>query len=106
VKARTVQLKLRYSDFQTLQRSRSLTATGSELELYHVVLGLFRKARTRKSAIRLLGVCLSNLEPAERQLCLFDEGRTLQRAMDGIRQRYGYGAVHRALTEADEREDD
>jgi hypothetical protein len=89
-----------------LQRSRTLSATCSELELYHVVLGLFRRARTRRTAIRLLGVCLSNLEPAERQLCLFDEGRTLNRAMDGIRERYGYGAVHRALTRADDREDD
>lgn len=106
IKARTVQLKLRYSDFRTLQRSRTLSATCSELELYHVVLELFRKARTRRTAIRLLGVCLSNLEPAERQLCLFDEGRTLNRAMDGIRERYGYGAVHRALTRADDREDD
>lgn len=106
IKARTVQLKLRYSDFQTLQRSRTLSATCSELELYHVVLELFRKARTRRTAIRLLGICLSNLEPAERQLCLFDEGRSLNRAMDGIRERYGYGAVHRALTRADEREDE
>jgi DNA polymerase-4 len=106
IKARTVQLKLRYADFQTLQRSRTLSATCSELELYHVVLELFRKARTRRSAIRLLGICLSNLEPADRQLCLFDEGRTLNRAMDDIRERYGYGAVHRALTEACDREVD
>jgi DNA polymerase IV len=105
VKARTVQLKLRYSDFQTLQRSRSLTPTCSELELYHVVLELLRRARTRRTAIRLLGVCLSNLEPAERQLCLFDEGRTLNRTMDGIRERYGYGAVQRALANANGRED-
>src|SRR5205085_11769272 len=33
VKARTVTLKLRYADFQTLQRSRTITATCSELEL-------------------------------------------------------------------------
>jgi DNA polymerase-4 len=105
VKARTVQLKLRYADFETLQRSRTITATCSELELYPVVCDLYRRARQRRTAIRLLGICLSNLQPAERQLCLFDEGEPLHRAMDGIRERYGYGAVHLALASADERDD-
>lgn len=92
VKARTVQLKLRYADFETLQRSRTITATCSELELYPVVLGLFRKARTRRTAIRLLGVCLSNLE-LERQLSLFEPTQPIHRAMDGIRARFGYDAL-------------
>jgi DNA polymerase-4 len=105
VKARTVTLKLRYADFQTLQRSRTVTATCSELELYRVVLDLYRRARQRRTAIRLLGLCLSNLRPAEQQLCLFDEGEPLHRAMDGIRQRYGYGSVHIALASAKERDD-
>jgi DNA polymerase IV len=104
VKARTVQLKLRYADFQTLQRSRTITATSSELELYPVVCDLYRRARQRLTAIRLLGICLSNLQPAERQLCLFDEGEPLHRAMDRIRERYGYGSVHLALA-SDERDD-
>jgi DNA polymerase-4 len=105
VKARTVQLKLRYADFQTLQRSRTITATCSELELYPVVCDLYRRARQRQTPIRLLGICLSNLQPAERQLSLFDEGAPLHRAMDGIRERYGYGSVHMALAGADERDD-
>jgi DNA polymerase-4 len=92
VKARTVSLKLRYADFETLQRSRSVTPSCSELELYPVVLGLFRKARTRRTAIRLLGVCLSNLE-VERQLSLFEPTKPVHRAMDGIRERYGYDAL-------------
>ncbi len=106
VKARTVQLKLRYADFETLQRSRTLTATCSERELLAVVLELYRCAKQRTAAVRLLGVCLSNLEPAERQLCLFDEGATLHRVLDGIRGRYGYGAVRLALAAGDGRHDD
>lgn len=93
VKARTVSLKLRYADFQTLLRSRSVTATSSELELYPVVLGLFRRARTRRTAIRLLGVCLSNLRHAELQLSLFDECAPVHRVMDGVREKYGYDAL-------------
>lgn len=97
VKARTVTLKLRYADFQTLQRSRTFNATASELFLYPIVRDLFRRSRTRKTAIRLLGIGLSNLE-TERQLSLFDEGRTLHRAVDGVRERYGFESMGMALS--------
>src|SRR5205823_6067727 len=77
VNARTVTLKLRYADFQTLLRSRTIVPTCSELELYPVIRGLFEKARKRRTAIRLLGICLSNLHPCDEQLCLFDHGERL-----------------------------
>jgi DNA polymerase-4 len=104
VKARTVTLKLRYADFQTLQRSRTITPTCSELELYPVIRDLFDRSRTRRTAIRLLGIALSNLRPYDEQLCLFDHGEPLHQAMDGIRKRYGYDALRIALAEA-ERDD-
>ncbi len=104
VKARTVTLKLRYADFQTLERSRTLTATFSELELYPVVRELYRQARTRRKPIRLLGVRLSNLRTAERQLSLFAQGESLCRAIDGVRTRFGYDALRRALSESLEHE--
>ena len=103
MKARTVSLKLRYADFQTLQRSRTLTPTCSELEVYPVVRELFERARTRRTAIRLLGVGLSNLQPSERQLSLFDPSAPLHRAMDGIRKRYGYDSLRIALGELPEK---
>jgi DNA polymerase-4 len=93
VKARTVSLKLRYADFQTLTRARSITPTCSELELYPVVRDLFTEARTRRTPIRLLGICLSNLRPYDEQLCLFDVNEPLHRAVDGIRSRFGYDAL-------------
>jgi DNA polymerase-4 len=97
VKARTVSLKLRYADFQTLLRSRTVTPTCSELELYPVIRDLFVRARTRRTAIRLLGICLSNLRPSGAQLSLFDERAPLHRAVDGVRTRYGYDALRIAL---------
>jgi DNA polymerase-4 len=98
VKARTVTLKLRYADFETLQRSRTITPTCSELELNPVVLGLFREARKRRTAVRLLGIKLSNLQPTMQQLSLFEPVK-LHRTMDGIRQRYGYDALRLAAGE-------
>ena len=93
VKARTVTLKLRYSDFQTLQRSRTIAPTCSELELYPVIRELFVRARTRRTAIRLLGIRLSNLCPHDGQLSLFEHGEQLHRAVDELRRRYGYDAL-------------
>jgi DNA polymerase IV len=100
MKARTIILKLRYADFETLQRSRTITPTCSELELYPVIRDLFARTRIRRAPIRLLGICLSNLRPYDEQLSLFDRGEPLHRAMDGIRKRYGYDALHVALTES------
>jgi len=97
VNARTVTLKLRYADFQTLQRSRTVTPTCSELELYPVIRELFRCARTRRTAIRLLGIKLSNLRLEAAQLSLFEQRAPLHRAVDRVRQRYGYDALRLAL---------
>jgi len=99
VKARTVSLKLRYADFETLLRSRTITPTCSELELYPVIRDLFARARKRRTAIRLLGICLSNLRPYAQQLSLFDHTEPLHRAVDLVRQRYGYESLRIALAE-------
>lgn len=96
VKARTVTLKLRYADFETLQRSRTITPTCSEFELYPVIRALFRRSRERRTAIRLLGIRLSNLEPGDEQLCLFDR-EPLHRTMDDIRERFGFTALRNGL---------
>jgi DNA polymerase IV len=98
VKARTVTLKLRYRDFHTLTRSRTIAPTASELELYPVVRELFDHARRRRLAIRLLGIGLSNLGPYDEQLSLFGDDEPLHRAVDAIRQRYGYHALEMALS--------
>lgn len=97
VVARTVSIKLRYADFQTLSRSRTLTATASERDLLPVVQELFTKARTRRTAVRLVGVGLSNLD-VEDQLSLFKEGEAIDQTVDGIRERFGFDAVRLAVT--------
>lgn len=92
IKARTVTLKLRYSDFHTLTRSRTLSPTSSELELYPVVRELFTMARTRALPVRLLGIGLSNLG-AFQQLSLFEDYEKVDGVIDDIRERYGFSMV-------------
>jgi DNA polymerase-4 len=92
IKARTVTLKVRYADFHTLTRSRTLQPTSSELELYPIVKEMFERARTRSLPLRLLGMQLSNLGVFE-QLSLFDQHDKVSALVDGIRARYGFSLV-------------
>jgi DNA polymerase-4 len=92
IKARTVTLKLRYSDFHTLTRSRTLAPSNSELELYPVVKEMLVAARTRRLAVRLLGLQLSSLGVFE-QLSLFDHNERVGVVVDSIRERYGFSMV-------------
>ena len=98
VKARTVALKLRYADFQTLIRSRTITPTDSELELYPVVHGLYTRARQRRTRIRLLGIALSGLGFYDEQVPLFPDDGPLHEAVDSIRERFGFEALNLATS--------
>lgn len=96
VKARTITLKLRYADFQTLNRSRTIEPTSAEQDVLPVVLDLYRKARTRRTPIRLLGIKLSNLGFYDEQAELFDAHAPINQAVDNVRKKFGYAAVSTA----------
>lgn len=101
--ARTIQLKLRYSDFSTFTRALTLGhATQIDTEIYQTARDLLRKHRRAGAAIRLLGVHTSGLAPEAGQLDLL-EGAQQERmgkvlsAMDKLRDKYGEGSVSLAL---------
>lgn len=91
-------LKLRYADFHTISRSRTIEPTSVDVELHRVALGLCGEARTRELPIRLLGVALAKLRLDAVQLPLFDAGERRGVAVDRVRNRFGYHAVHLATT--------
>ncbi|RME25946.1 MAG: DNA polymerase IV [Deltaproteobacteria bacterium] len=95
VRACTVTLKLRFSDFTTITRSRSIAPTNSELELLPVLKRLFFE-NARGRAVRLLGVALHRLRPEKEQLGLFECHERLHLAVDELRKRFGYGSVRLA----------
>ena len=96
MKARTVTLKLRYSNFQTLTRSRTISPTSSEVEVYPAVKDLYLGARDGRRRVRLLGITLSNIGLFDGQLPLFESDRRRDAAVDAIRERFGYDAVRLA----------
>jgi len=100
LKGNIITLKLRYGDFRTFTRQRPLdAATNWDTSIYQGALELFNKHHNGRE-VRLLGISLSGLEPAEQgQLSLFGEGQTshnLARSLDEIKFRFGPGAVTRA----------
>ncbi len=101
---RTVTIKLKHSDFRLVTRRVTLERpTQSEKAIYREASRLL-EAYNLRSKVRLVGVGVSGLEPAESpaQLGLFKEsgaddekwGRA-ERAMDEIVRRFGRGAVKR-----------
>jgi DNA polymerase IV len=100
VRAGRVTLKLRYSDFYTITRSRTMASTSADVEVHGVVLDLYRRARTRALPVRLLGVALSKLTLHDGQLALFDGSTQRAVAVDRVREKFGYDAVHLATTVA------
>jgi DNA polymerase-4 len=91
-------LKLRYTDFHTISRGRTFTPTNVDVELHRVALDLYREARTRDLQIRLLGIALAKLRLDAVQLTLFDAGGRRGLAVDRVRNRFGYHAVHLATS--------
>ena len=74
--ARTVQIKLRYSDFTTLTRAHTLEQpTQIDIELIEHSRLLFRK-NWNGAPVRLLGVQVSSLEHTEGQLNLLEGEKT------------------------------
>lgn len=100
--ARTVTLKLRHSDFRTITRSSTLdNPTDLDAEILEAARALFmpclREVMERGQGIRLVGVSLSALQPGDPP-DLFEPAervrrRELTRAMDLVRQKYGFDAV-------------
>ena len=96
--ARTLQLKLRYSDFTTITRARTLVGPPAvDSEVFAAIRELFR-TNWNRSAVRLLGVHAAHFDEESEQLSL--QGRTAHdkwnqalSAADRVREKFGEGAI-------------
>ncbi len=96
-KAKTVTVKLRYRDFTTITRSKTVPAGDTFNHFFPLVLDMLDKMWTRKVQIRLIGVRFTSLEDSC-QIELFDFNNEQKRKMvdekvDGLRGRYGFHIV-------------
>ncbi|MCA2222713.1 DNA polymerase IV [Nonomuraea aurantiaca] len=97
---RTVSVKLRRADFSTINRSKTLREpTDVAQEIYATACELFEAAGLERVRLRLVGVRMENLRPADsssRQLGLGEREtgwREAEQAMDRAIRRFGPDAV-------------
>jgi DNA polymerase-4 len=97
--AGTVQLKLRYKDFTTITRARTLPSpTQLDVEIFENIRMLFRKNWKKGMPVRLLGVQTSSFAAEADQINLL-EGNRQQRwknalaAADRLRDKFGESSV-------------
>jgi DNA polymerase-4 len=104
LEARTLQLKLRYSDFSTITRAHTPPkATQLDTELFEEIRALFHRNWKRAAPVRLLGVHVSSWSEGDPQLDLLSDGRheRWQQAMlaaDRMRDKFGESAVSLAAS--------
>ena len=102
--AKCISLKLRFADFDTVNRSRSGTdTTNSDDVIFNTSSMLLNGALTAKrKPVRLLGIEVSNLTGESKQLQLFDQksqkNERLDRAFDRIRKKYGFNSIQTGRT--------
>jgi len=102
--ARTIQLKLRYSDFSTITRAHSVSRpTQLDTELFTEIRELFHANWKAGAKVRLLGVNASSFEEQADQMDLLGEDRHERwtralAAADRLRDKFGESAVSLAAS--------
>jgi DNA polymerase-4 len=98
--ARTISLKLRYADFSTITRSRTVHAPVDSAQLiYAVTVQLLESLGTRPMTVRLVGVRAEQLEDAAHtslQLSLDrrdDNWRAAEQVLDRVAEKFGSKSV-------------
>ena len=91
-----ISVKLRYSDFQTVQMQCSIPYAAADHILIKKAKELFTKLYERRQLIRLIGVRFMDLIPGNYQIDLFNdtqESISLYQAIDSIKKQYGENLV-------------
>lgn len=100
LRGRTVQLKLRFDDFHTITRRRTLPGpTDANDTIYKTVCALLAEVPLEGRLVRLLGVGVSGFDrPAQASLFADEEVQehsALDDAIDALRKRYGSDTIRR-----------
>jgi DNA polymerase-4 len=102
--AKCVSIKVRYADFTTITRQRTLPQpTDLDQMIFQKGNELMQKAMTAdRQAIRLVGISVSSLSEPGKQLSLINNTEQrlekLNRAVDRIRDKYGFTAIQTGRT--------
>lgn len=110
----TIQLKVRFSDFRTISRARTLDPPTNITDIIkQIAIELFESAVEQQTPVRLVGVGVSHLfeADAKRQKTLFDEDQLetqsrLDVVRDKIEDQFGAAGIKRASSLLRRKKDD
>ncbi len=111
-KGKTVSIVIRYDDFKTITRQKTIPLSYLTKDIYKTGCMLMEEHWDQRKPIRLLGIGLANIdEDMPEQLSIFDVNEELpdaskreeklEKAMDEIRSRFGSEKLKRAKTMGD-----
>ena len=92
-------VKLRYSNFDTVVRQKTIDYTNADHILLQTAQEVFDKLYDRRLLIRLLGIRFTRLIPGNYQIKLYEdtqENIRLYQSIDSIKKQFGENAVFRA----------
>lgn len=100
MQARCVEVKVRYADFETVSRRRTLDRpSDQDAAFFAVARGLLHRLLERRIQVRLVGAGLSGLVQDRRRQTDFLEEKDYRRrarlyaGLDRVRERFGFSAV-------------
>lgn len=98
LEARTVSIKVRWSSFETVTRSRTLPeATDGTQRIFHTAQELFDALGESSRPVRLIGVRAEQLMPAGSDMAALwsedDDWKAIDAAVDRVRGRFGEAGV-------------
>jgi DNA polymerase-4 len=105
-KGKTVSIAIKFSDFKSITRQKTVSPTYLTKEIFQTGLALIHENWDKRNMIRLLGISISNFQdPDFEQLSIFDglefeckseKEEKLERAIDIIREKFGNDKIKRA----------
>jgi DNA polymerase-4 len=93
-----IAVKLRYSNFDTVVKQKTIDYTNADHILLETAQGLFEKLYDRRMLIRLVGVRLTRLVPGNYQIKLYEDTQEtirLYQSIDSIKRQFGEKLVMR-----------
>jgi len=104
-KGSTVSIVIKYNDFQSITRQKTVDYTNLTKDIYETGAFLLEQNWNKNRPVRLLGIALGNLnENYVEQISLFSlhgsnschKEEKLEKAIDAIREKFGSGIIKRA----------
>lgn len=95
--ASIIHIKLRYSDFKTITRSKKVEPTDDDRNIFETAWDLLDRAVTRRIAVRLIGIGVTGFSNFSEQEFLFEDNnlkrKKMLRAVNMLRSKYGFDII-------------